>query len=281
VTDHRPLLASLTQLLNARLSFRRTNLISALQERVGHASKTGNLGSGRIGIVMAQVYEAEAQARAELVGDILRQSRLSWSPAQIVAAQSELRTAVCDLFKGNLSQAADLSEQVGTIKQKRQDPQTHNAEIVRSFLDHTDQASTAALAMVEAVLSELVAAAANDIAAKTPAEHPTYIFQGPVGSFAQGNASVGNVHQTVGTATLQELADAVAAILRALPADVPEVANVKAELKEAETELRANRAPFARLTRAINLFSKAEDVAVRAPEAVHRVAELASMLGIG
>jgi hypothetical protein len=54
VTDYKPLLNSLTQLLLSRLAFRKANLVSGLQEVVGHAAKTGNIGSGRTGIVIAQ-----------------------------------------------------------------------------------------------------------------------------------------------------------------------------------------------------------------------------------
>jgi hypothetical protein len=111
VTDYKPLLASLTQLLSSRLAFRKANLVSGLQEVVSSAVKTGSIGNGRLGIVIAGVYEGEARCRAELIAEVLRQSRASWSPAQIVEADSTLRATVCDLFKADLSQAAALSEQ--------------------------------------------------------------------------------------------------------------------------------------------------------------------------
>ena len=142
------------------------------------------------------------------------------------------------------------------------------------------------MAMVDAVIREIVAAASNDIAAQIPAERPSYVyqtFQGPVASVANAGASVGRVSQTVSSATPLEIADAVAAIIRALPAQpaVAETVQAKAALQTAEPELRAGRVPFAWLMQALNLFGKAEDLAIRAPEVAQHIATLARMVGIG
>jgi hypothetical protein len=285
MTDYKPLLASLKQYLASKLEFRKTDLISGLHEVIGQATKNGHLNSGRIGIVVATVFEKEAYARAELIADCLRQARASWAPAQIVAAHEEIRTTVCDLFKTNLSEAAALSEQIGTIKNRQQPQYT---PVVQSFIDHSDKASHTAVSMVEAVIAEIFAAAQNDMTAKTPADRPSYVFhqtfQGPVASIAQGSASVGTVNQTVASATSQEMAEAVAAILRALPAapaGTPEAVHAKADLETAEGELRQGKVSFGRLIPALNFFSKAEDIAIRAPEVAHGIGKLLSMIGLG
>lgn len=284
MTDYKPLLNSLTQLLSSRLAFRKANLVSETQKVVNHAARSGTIGSGRLGLVVAQAFENEVRCRAELIADVLRQSRASWSPAQIVEADNDLRATVCDLFKTNLSQAAALSEQTGNIQAKRQNPQF--AAIVQFFLTYSDQASKSAVSMVDAVISEIIAAARNDIAAKAPTERPSYVFQtfqGPVASVAHGGASVGSVNQTVGSATPHEIAEAVAAILRALPAPAAsdkEATQAKAELTAAEAELREGKVPVGRLARVMNFFGKAEDIAIRAPEAAHHIANLCAMLGL-
>jgi hypothetical protein len=286
MTDHTSLLTSLKQYLISKLEFRKTELTSNLHEAVGQATITGNINSGRIGIVIAKVFEKEACLRAELIADMLRQSRASWAPAQIVAAGDEIRTTVCGLFKVNLSEAAALSEQIGTIRNKRQRPQYE--PVVKSFLDHTDQASKAAVSMVDAVISEIFAAAGNDVAAKTLAEKPSYVihqnFQGPVASVAHGNATVDTINQTAGSATPHEIAQAVAAILRAIPTakgGTPELIQAKTDLETAEVDLREGRVPFGRLMQAVNLFGKIEDISVRAPEVAHSISKLLSLIGMG
>jgi hypothetical protein len=177
-----------------------------------------------------------------------------------------------------------LSEQIGTIQAKRNNQQY--AAVVKSFLDHTDHASRLAVSMVDAVISEVVAAARNDVAAKAPADRPSYVFQtfqGPVASVAHGNASVGTINQTVGSATPHEIAEAVAAIIHALPtpsAMDTEATQATTELVAAEAELREGRVPVGRLTRLLNFLGKAEDVAIRAPEAAQHIATLGAMLGL-
>jgi hypothetical protein len=92
--------------------------------------------------------------------------------------------------------------------------------------------------MVDAVISEIIAAAANDLTASRPTERPSYVFQntfhGPITSVAQGGASVGNVSQILKAATPQELADAVALIIKALPVGQPDVEKAAADLSAAE-----------------------------------------------
>ena len=188
---------------------------------MGNAIKSGNSGSGRLGIIVAGVYEQEAQSRAELITNELRQARSSWSPKQLVNAGPELRAAVSDLFKKNLAEAASLAEQIGGIQAKRHNQQY--AGVVTSFLNYSNDASRAAMSIVDAGINEILAAAANDLAAQGPAERPSYVFQnnfrGPVASVAQGTASVTAVSQHVGTATPEELADAVKRLIHALPPD--------------------------------------------------------------
>lgn len=157
---------------------------------------------------------------------------------------------------------------------------------VTVFQANTDQGSKNALSIVEAVIKEVGAPAANDMAAQTAMERPTYVrqtFHGPVGSVASGAASVGPVSQTIVSATPLEIADAVAAILRALPSEAgsAEAIQAKEQLKAAETELQAGKVPFGALGRALNLLGKVEDIALRMPELAQHVATLARMVGFG
>jgi hypothetical protein len=141
--------------------------------------------------------------------------------------------------------------------------------------------------MVEAVLNEIFSAAENDLAARTLTDKPSYVFHqtfhGPIASIAQGGTSVGTLNQTFESVTLPEMAEAVAAILRALPAGPasgPTASQAKTELETAESELWQGRLSFGRITRALGFLSRAEDIALRAPEVVHAVVKLESMIGL-
>jgi len=281
--NYKPLLDSLAQLLNSRLAFRESNLIESVQAVTSQFSKAGQGGGSRMGLYVAQAYEQEARQRAELIVDNLRLVRPSWSPAQLVDGQHDLRTTVLDLFKANLSEAAQLAERMGGMQAKRQQGQQGE---VTAFLHQTDRGSKASVAIVDAVISEIVAAAHNDMAARAPAERPSYVyqtFQGPVASVANAGASVGQVSQTVSSATPIEIAEAVAAVLRILPADASsaDAAAAKDDLVATEKELRTGRVPFASLMRALDMFGKAEDIALRAPEVANHLGTLARMVGLG
>lgn len=284
MADHKPLLVSLKQYLESRLAFRKANLTDALQKLMGQMIKAGHSGSGRMGIAVAQVYEEEAKNRAEQIVADLRQIRTSWSPKQLVDAEHELKKEISDLFKNDLSEAAALSKQIGGLQNRQQNSP---APILQSFFDHSDMASKAAMSMVDATIGEIVAAARNDIAAQGPLERPSYVFQntfnGSVGAVAQGGSTIGSVAQHSASATPQELAEAVSRIIRSLPDDLKSsssIALAKAELGIAEKELEEGKAPLGRLMNALNIFSKAEDIAIRAPEVVQHVQSLATMLGL-
>lgn len=274
--DHKPLLAALVQSLKARLQFRETNLGESLQNIISQAVKTGNLGNGRLGLWVAKAHEDEARIRAEIIVNDLRQARLSWSPKQIVEAQHELKTEVSDLFKNNLSQAASLAEQMGPLKN------SSLAIVLESFREQSDKASKTAMSMVDAALSEVIAAASNDLTAQTLAERPSYVnhFHGPVGAVAQGNSTVSQVRQENASSTPQELAEAISQIIRLLPRNQHSVEAIKG-LEQAEGELRSGKVPMGILTRSLDFLSKGEDLAIRAPEALEKVQKLMSMLGMG
>lgn len=281
--DYQSLLTSLKKFMESRLAFRQANLIDELQKLMGQMIKAGHLGGGRRGIEVAKVYENEARNRAELLIADLRQIRTSWSPKQLVDAETELSKTISDLFKNNLSEAADLSKQIGQLQNAQQDSP---ASILQSFLDHADKASKIAVSMLEAVISEVVAAAKNDVAARDPTERPSYVFQntfnGSVTSFAQGTNTIGSVNQQNSTATIQELAEAVARIIQVLQTTTNlsnDAAQAKSELIIAEKELKEGKAPFGRLMGALKIFSKAQDIALKAPETVQNLKTLASMLG--
>jgi hypothetical protein len=101
---------------------------------------------------------------------------------------------------------------------------------------------------------------------------------------AHGNATVDTINQTAGSATPHEIAQAVAAILRAIPTakgGTPELIQAKTDLETAEVDLREGRVPFGRLMQAVNLFGKIEDISVRAPEVAHSISKLLSLIGMG
>jgi hypothetical protein len=265
------------------LAFREANLVEAIQSIISQFVKAGQGHGSRMGLFVAQAYEQEARQRAELVVGNLRLVRRSWSPKQLIDGQQDFRTTVLDLFKANLSTAAELAEKMGGMLAKRQQGQQGE---VSAFLSQTDRGSKATVAVVDAVIAEIVAAAGNDIAARAPIERPSYVFQtfqGPVASVANDGASVAQVSQTVNAATPMEIAEAVAALIRALPAKMPTTEAIKAkdELVVAEKELRIGRVPLTSLARALGLFREAEDIAIRAPEAANHIAALGRMLGFG
>jgi len=124
--------------------------------------------------------------------------------------------------------------------------------------------------------------------ASTPAPRATRAtitnnFHAPVNAVAQGNASIGSAQQTISASTPVEFAEAVAAIIRALPS-IGDLSHNNAEaaqdLEVAEKELREGKMPIGRLVGSLNLLGKAEDIALRAPEAVQHIQTLLSNLGL-
>ena len=140
--------------------------------------------------------------------------------------------------------------------------------------------------MVDAVINEIIAAARNDLSARTPSEKPSYTiqntFNGQVVSVAQGGATVGSVNQTSNAATPLELAEAISKIIQSLPHDLDQTsdaAKAKTDLESAEKELKEGKAPFARIMQAIDILRKAQDIAIRAPETIQHIQALTMMLG--
>lgn len=86
---YKPLLESLAQLLKSRLEFRRGYLIESINEVRNQFTKAGQPGGSGMALYVAQAYEREALARAELIVTSLHQARLSWSPMQIVEGQGD------------------------------------------------------------------------------------------------------------------------------------------------------------------------------------------------
>ena len=283
MSDYNPLLTSLSQLLKARLSFRESVLIDELHRVKEQAVKNGFLLSGRMGIALAKVHATEAHARSEQIIADLRLVRLSWSSEQLVAAENDLRNTILDLFKASLAEAAALAERIGGLRNAN--PSTH-PQVLTSFLDHSNKASSAAASMVDAVINEIIAAARNDLSARTPSEKPSYTiqntFNGQVVSVAQGGATVGSVNQTSNAATPLELAEAISKIIQSLPHDLDQTsdaAKAKTDLESAEKELKEGKAPFARIMQAIDILRKAQDIAIRAPETIQHIQALTMMLG--
>lgn len=276
--DYEPLLTSLCSMLEARLTFRRTPFIESLQAIVSQAIKAGNRQNSRLGIVFAQAHEREMPIRAELIIDELRKARSSWSPKQLTDGRHEIRSRIIDLFRANISQAAYLAAEIGNFNVSGRDPVTQHMAAL--FMQSSDPASKAALSLVEAAIAEVIAAAENDLAARQPGERPSYVYQNtfnaPVAAIAQGNSSVQSVSQTVATATPEQLANAVAKIIEALPDGL----TAKGDLVTAEQELRKGSVPFGLLNRVMSVLGGAEDIATRAPGVIEHIQRLANMLGL-
>lgn len=108
-------------------------------------------------------------------------------------------------------------------------------------------------------------------------------YHAPVASIAQGSNTIGSVSQTNALATPQEIAEAVSALLQILSNVAtlsPESTGAVSDLHKAEPELREGRVPFARITKAFEVLSKAQDIAMRAPEVIEGIHRLAQMLGM-
>lgn len=108
-------------------------------------------------------------------------------------------------------------------------------------------------------------------------------YHGPVASVAQGSNVIGSVSQTNASATPQDIAEAIARLVQALPTGQPlgpETNSAISDLANSEMELRAGRIPMGRISKAFGLLGKAEDLAIRAPEAAARLRELGQILGL-
>jgi hypothetical protein len=103
---------------------------------------------------------------------------------------------------------------------------------------------------------------------------------GPVGGLAHGGGSISSITQTISPSP-QEIAEAVGSLVESLSAMgslAPAAAS--GELREAEAELRAGRLPLAKIRAALGAIKDAQDIAVRAPEAASKAAQLGSWLGL-
>lgn len=108
-------------------------------------------------------------------------------------------------------------------------------------------------------------------------------YHGPVASVAHGSNTIKNISQTNALVTPQEIADAVAALIKAVPAGTAlasDTADAVSDLAGAELDLRQGRIPFGKIAAAIKLLGRAEDMALRAPEAASKLHELAQMCGL-
>jgi hypothetical protein len=108
-------------------------------------------------------------------------------------------------------------------------------------------------------------------------------YHAPVALVSQGNSNtIQGVSQTNSSATPQEIADAVGSLLKAIAmgdeVDTDTDA-VVADLAQAETDLRAGRVPFGKLSKALQVLDNAEDIALRAPGVVSKIHALWQMLG--
>jgi hypothetical protein len=137
---------------------------------------------------------------------------MSWSPRALVDAEPAIRGAVLDLFKQDLSEAAGLVADIGTITQKRSQGAPWSGVAV-SYDNESNLASKNAVAMVEAAVAEIVQSARVAMEAKTREDRPQYLitntFTAPVGGVAQGQASIGFITQSNAATSRNQLEELV------------------------------------------------------------------------
>ena len=218
MSETEQLIAALRQSLAARLAFRRQPLIDAIQAVKSKATKNGNINSGRIGITIAVPYGEEARQRAELVCAYLKEARMEWSPSALIEAEDAIRSSVLGLFKENLSEAAQLVADMGTITQKRNHG-LHWAAVAISYDNETNAASVTAVAMVQSAITEIVQSARTAVHARSREERPQFMFNntftGPIGGVAQGEASIGSISQSNSSAWPDQIKELARLILEA------------------------------------------------------------------
>lgn len=109
-------------------------------------------------------------------------------------------------------------------------------------------------------------------------------YHGPVASVAHGSNTITGISQSNSSATPQQIAEAVGALIKAIqaqgkPSESAEEASD--ELAAAESELKAGGVPFGRISKALSLLQKGEDIALRAPQVLDHLQHLGKMLGLG
>jgi hypothetical protein len=281
-----PLLTSLVKQLEIGLAFRKQQIVTLVRPVIDDAVKAGALGSDRMVVAMATAYEAEAKERTDLIVKGIRQARSSWSPRQLVEARERLKGEISDLLTRDLQYAARLTCQVGGLID--QIGVTKNEAGLATFMRSIEHVSQNSVAMVNAVIDEVAAAAENEMTATTSADRPSYViqntFNASVNAVAQGHAAITNATQTISSATPAELAETVATILRALSTmqgPSAETLNATSELRGAETELSKGKVPLGRLLSSLGVIRKIEEVAIHAPDALGHIQTLMSQLGLG
>jgi hypothetical protein len=237
MTEAKQLVDALVQGLTARLAFREQLLIDKVQDVIRKARMTGNLGSSRLRFAAANPFVHEARERAELASNYLKQARISWSARQLVEAESEIRSAVMELFGQNLQEAAILVAGIGAklrapdaIESGGQDAAAKNywsalaatgrwATIGPLFQQETDTASRHAAAIVHATLAEIMQSARTEMLAKSPEDRSPFMitnnFAGAVAAVAQGSASIGLVTQINSQGNRDQLTELAAIITAA------------------------------------------------------------------
>jgi hypothetical protein len=215
------LLRSLADGIKSRLGFRRGKLISAIKAVVGSATKSGHINSGVIGLAVARPFGEEVQQRAELVCGYLKEARMDWSPRQLLDAEDAFTVTVVDLVKKDLSEAAAMAAQIGTISEKRAAGGTW-ATVAVSFDNETNTASENAIRMVESTIIGIMQAARTQIEARGPKDRPLFMqfFAGPVAAVAQGESSIGAVTQNNDLSESREHLKELAQLIRQARAEL-------------------------------------------------------------
>lgn len=272
---------SLVKGLEARLSFRDSVYVTSLANAKAQMVKQGHFNSGRRGIAFGEQFKKEALERAEIVIAQLRLTRLSLSPEGIVNDESAIRSKVLEFFRINLSAAAYKAEITGQLI-----PIPGNAQqqaVVSSFVSMVDASKAAAIAMVDALITEVVIAA-RSVHSENERQRPNYTnnFYAPVGGFAQGGSTIGSIVQENESFTAGELAEAVSGIVAELVSELGEESSAKKQIEELRNtvaELEKGKTPFARITRLLNGMVTIENIAVNAPVALSKIQQLAHSLG--
>lgn len=280
-TGH-PILGPLGNQLFRRLEFRYGPFKDTVRGLQNRAAQEGLARSGGFVRRLVNVFRTEAQDRSEVIEQVLRSFRLSCSPSDIISLHEGLCTLLQITMKQTLVYAGnDCRAALGPIGL------IFTQDIHKIFEDELLKCEGNCLGLMQGLVDEVVMAAKTYITAAQERDRPTYTisnqFAGPVASVSQGTSSVGSVSQTNASASPTEIADAILVLLIAIKAHEalnPETMHVVAELSETQTELRTGRSQIGRISRALDVLSRIQDIALRAPDIVGKTHDLLQMLGL-
>lgn len=279
--DH-PILGPLGNQMFRRLEFRYGPFKDTIRGIQNRSSQEGLARSGALVRRLITAFRNEAQERLDVIEKVLRAFRSSCSPKEIVALHKDLNHFIKIIMKQTLIYAGnDCRSALGSLLE------SFGPEVKKVFDAELLGCEANCLGLMDGIIDEIVMAARTDLRAIDDRDRPNYSinnqFSGPIASVAQGNSSVANVSQVISSTTPSDIADAISKVVAALGGNQtlrPETQEAVSALAETQTELLGGRIQVGKLARAMDVLSKAEDVALRAPEVAGRLHDLLQMIGL-